>query len=94
MKKTVFTGVGTALITPFDKNEQVDFEKMGNIGGWKEYQDVTNLRYENGALRGNSTARDPGVWIEGLNIIIFPLSPNAMQSQSKFQEGILQKYIH
>ena len=45
-----------------------DFEKMGNIGEWKEYQDVTNLRYENGALRGNSTARDPGVWIEGINI--------------------------
>ena len=45
-----------------------DFEKMGNIGGWKAYADVTNLRYENGALRGNSTARDPGVWVEGLNI--------------------------
>jgi len=45
-----------------------DFEKMGNIGEWKAYADVTNLRYENGALRGNSTARDPGVWIEGLNI--------------------------
>ena len=45
-----------------------DFEKMGNIGEWKVYNDVTNLRYENGALRGNSTARDPGVWVEGLNI--------------------------
>ena len=45
-----------------------DFEKMGNLGDWKELKDVTNLRYENGALRGNSTARDPGVWIEGLNI--------------------------
>ena len=45
-----------------------DFEKMGNLGGWKELKDVTNVRWEDGALRGTATARDPGVWIEGLNI--------------------------
>jgi len=45
-----------------------DFEQMGNIGGWKELKQVTNVRWENGALRGEATDKDPGVWIEGLNI--------------------------
>ena len=45
-----------------------DFEKMTDLGGWKGFQDVTNVRIENGALRGEATAGDPGVWLEGLNI--------------------------
>ena len=45
-----------------------DFEKLGNTAGWMEYQDTTNVRYENGALWAEATARDPGVWVDGLNI--------------------------
>ena len=45
-----------------------DFEKMGNIGGWKELKQVANVRHENGALVGEAIDKDPGVWIEGLNI--------------------------
>lgn len=43
MKKTVFTGVGTALITPFDKNEKVDFEAMGKIIDWQIEEGVDAL---------------------------------------------------
>ena len=45
-----------------------DFEKLGNTAGWMEYQDTTNVRVENGALWAEATARDPGVWVDGLNI--------------------------
>ncbi len=46
-----------------------DFEKMGNLGGWKELKGVANVRWENGALMADSTTNDPGVWIEtGVNI--------------------------
>ena len=46
-----------------------DFEKMGGLNGWKELKGVTNVRYENGALMGEATTDDPGVWLEtGVNI--------------------------
>lgn len=45
-----------------------DFEKLQNTAGWMEYQDTTNVRYENGALWAEATARDPGVWVDGLNL--------------------------
>ena len=45
-----------------------DFEKLGHTAGWMEYQDTQNVRYENGALWAEATARDPGVWVDGLNI--------------------------
>ena len=45
-----------------------DFEKMSDLGGWKAYQQANNIRLENGALCGQATGSDPGVWIEGLNI--------------------------
>lgn len=45
-----------------------DFEKMTDLGGWKPLKDVTNVRLENGALRGEATARDPGVINENINI--------------------------
>ena len=31
MKKTVFTGVATALITPFDKYGKIDYEKFAEL---------------------------------------------------------------
>ena len=31
MKKTIFTGVATALITPFDKNGKIDYDKFGKL---------------------------------------------------------------
>ena len=45
-----------------------DFSKMSDLGGWKAFQDVTNVRIEDGAIRGEATGGDPGIWIEGLNI--------------------------
>lgn len=30
-KKAVFTGCGTAIITPFDKNNEVNYEKLGEL---------------------------------------------------------------
>lgn len=35
MKNTIFTGVATALITPFDKNGNVDYEKYGKLIDWQ-----------------------------------------------------------
>ena len=35
MKKTIFTGAATALITPFDKNGKIDYDKFGEL---VEYQ--------------------------------------------------------
>ena len=31
MKKTIFTGAATALITPFDKNGKIDYNKFGDL---------------------------------------------------------------
>ena len=31
MKKTIFTGAATALITPFDKNGKIDYDKFGEL---------------------------------------------------------------
>ncbi len=31
MKKTIFTGAATALITPFDKNGKIDYDKFGKL---------------------------------------------------------------
>ena len=35
MKKTVFTGAATAIITPFDENNNVDFDKLGKLIDWQ-----------------------------------------------------------
>lgn len=35
MKNTIFTGVATALITPFDKNGNVDYDKYGKLIDWQ-----------------------------------------------------------
>ena len=45
-----------------------DFSKMTDVGGWKEFQQATNIRIEDGAIRGEATGVDPGIWLEGLNI--------------------------
>lgn len=35
MKNTIFTGVATALITPFDENGNVDYDKYGKLIDWQ-----------------------------------------------------------
>ena len=35
MKKTVFTGAATAIITPFDENNNVDYDKLGKLIDWQ-----------------------------------------------------------
>lgn len=35
MKNTIFTGVATALITPFDTNGNVDYDKYGKLIDWQ-----------------------------------------------------------
>ncbi len=35
MKNTVFTGVATAIITPFDKNNNIDFDKFAELIEWQ-----------------------------------------------------------
>lgn len=35
MKKTVFTGAATAIITPMDQNGNVDYEKFGELIEWQ-----------------------------------------------------------
>lgn len=35
MKNTIFTGVATALITPFDKDGNVDYDKYGKLIDWQ-----------------------------------------------------------
>jgi len=45
-----------------------DFSKMTDLGGWKAFQQVANVRLEGGAIRGEATGGDPGICIEGLNI--------------------------
>lgn len=35
MKNTVFKGVGTAIITPFDKDGNVDYESFGKLIDWQ-----------------------------------------------------------
>lgn len=45
-----------------------DFENAKDTLGWKITKDVKNLRIEDGALVGECTAADPGIWIDGLKI--------------------------
>jgi len=68
-----------------------DFEKLGNTAGWMEYQDTTNVRVENGALWAEATARDPGVWVDGLNI---PAQDIQMIRITALSEGAGQGFIY
>ena len=74
-----------------------DFEKMGDLGGWKELKGVANVRYENGALMADSTTKDPGVWIDtGVSIKasdvqmvkVTTMTENGGQGQLFFQTDI------
>lgn len=43
MKNTIFTGVATALITPFDKNGNVDYDKYGKLIDWQIEQGINAI---------------------------------------------------
>ena len=74
-----------------------DFEKMGGLNGWKALKDVTNVRYENGALLADSTGKDPGVWLEtGVSIkasdvqmvTVTSMTPNGGSGQIFYQTDV------
>lgn len=43
MKKTIFTGAATALITPFDKKGKIDYNKFGELVEWQISQGINAL---------------------------------------------------
>ena len=43
MKNTVFKGVGTAIITPFDKDGNVDYESFGRLIDWQIEKGVDSI---------------------------------------------------
>lgn len=43
MKNTVFKGVGTAIITPFDKDGNVDYESFGKLIDWQIEKGVDSI---------------------------------------------------
>lgn len=43
MKNTVFTGAATALITPFDKNNKVDYKKFEELIEWQIKEGINAL---------------------------------------------------
>ncbi len=43
MKNTVFTGAATALITPFDKNNKVDYKKLEELIEWQIKEGINAL---------------------------------------------------
>ena len=43
MKNTVFKGVGTAIITPFDKDGNVDYESFGRLVDWQIEKGVDGI---------------------------------------------------
>ena len=47
---------------------EIDFSDPSSADKWEVFQDAENLRWENGALKFNSTARDVGIALYGLNI--------------------------
>lgn len=43
MKKTIFTGAATALITPFDKKGKIDYNKFAELVEWQISQGINAL---------------------------------------------------
>ncbi len=43
MKNTVFTGAATAIVTPFDKNNQIDYVQFGKLIDWQIEQGINAI---------------------------------------------------
>ncbi|MBQ7037668.1 MAG: dihydrodipicolinate synthase family protein, partial [Clostridia bacterium] len=43
MKNTVFTGAATAIVTPFDKDNQIDYVQFGKLIDWQIEQGINAI---------------------------------------------------